>query len=269
MYDEADLLPISALQHLAFCERQWALIHLEGLWAENRLTVEGRHLHDRTHQTETESRGDLRIARGLRLRSLRLGLTGIADVVEFHRVPEVAQCPPPGPFDRLRAGSAALTAEGTEPRRVPEHEAATVGQANGLPGGVPLPGVRGLWQPAPVEYKRGRPKLGPYDEIQLCAQALCLEEMLGVAISAAALYYGEPHQRKEVALGVELREQTEKLAARLHELTRIGRTPLAIYEKKCESCSLLTLCLPKALGKAQAVGKYLLEALGGVGNGQP
>jgi CRISPR-associated exonuclease Cas4 len=72
-----------------------------------------------------------------------------------------------------------------------------------------------------------------------------------------------------VALGVELREQTEKLAARLHELTRIGRTPLAIYEKKCESCSLLTLCLPKALGKAQAVGKYLLEALGGVGNGQP
>ena len=86
MYDEADLLPISALQHLAFCERQWALIHLEGLWAENRLTVEGHHLHDRTHQSESESRGDLRIARGLRLRSLRLGLSGIADVVEFRRV---------------------------------------------------------------------------------------------------------------------------------------------------------------------------------------
>ena len=86
MYDEDDLLPISALQHLAFCERQWALIHLEGAWAENRLTVEGHHLHDRVNRSETESRGDLRIARGLRLRSLRLGLSGIADVVEFHRL---------------------------------------------------------------------------------------------------------------------------------------------------------------------------------------
>jgi CRISPR-associated exonuclease Cas4 len=229
MYTEDDLLPISALQHLAFCERQWALIHLEGQWAENPLTVEGRHLHDRTHQPESESRGDLRIARGLRLRSLRLGLSGIADVVEFQRV----------------AG-------------VPEENA---NPPNQTAAGVRLPGVRGLWQPAPVEYKRGRPKLGPYDEIQLCAQALCLEEMLGVAISAGALYYGQPHQRQEVALTVELREQTEKLAARLHELTRIGRTPLAIYEKKCESCSLLTLCMPKTTGGRKSVDRYLAGML--------
>jgi CRISPR-associated exonuclease Cas4 len=252
MYDEADLLPISALQHLAFCERQWALIHLEGLWAENPLTVEGHHLHDRTHQSESESRGDLRIARGLRLRSLRLGLSGIADVVEFQRVAEVAQGPLSGP--------AALTADAAEFHRVPEGEAATAGQVNGLPRGVSLPGVRGLWQPAPVEYKRGRPKLGPYDEIQLCAQALCLEEMLGVSISSGALYYGQPHQRQEVALTPELREQTEKLAARLHELTRIGRTPLATYEKKCESCSLLTLCMPKTTGGRKSVDRYLAGA---------
>jgi CRISPR-associated exonuclease Cas4 len=225
MYDEADLLPISALQHLAFCERQWALIHLEGLWAENRLTVEGRHLHDRTHEPETESRGDLRIARGLRLRSLRLGLSGIADVVEFRRLASAPE------------GQVSPSSQG--------------------PAGVPLPGVRGLWQPAPVEYKRGRPKLGPYDEIQLCAQAFCLEEMLGVAISAGALYYGQPHQRQEVRLTVELREQTEKLAARLHELTRIGRTPLAIYEKKCESCSLFTFCMPKTTGGRKSVDRYL------------
>lgn len=229
MYDEADLMPISALQHLAFCERQWALIHLEGQWAENPLTVEGHHLHDRTHQPETESRGDLRIARGLRLRSLRLGLSGIADVVEFQRV----------------AG-------------VPEESA---DPPNQTPAGVRLHGVRGLWRPAPVEYKRGRPKLGPYDEIQLCAQALCLEEMLGVAISAGALYYGQPHQRQEVALTVELREQTEKLAARLHELTRIGRTPFATYEKKCESCSLLSLCMPKTTGGRKSVDRYLAGML--------
>jgi len=227
MYDEADLLPISALQHLAFCERQWALIQLEGLWAENRLTVEGHHLHDRTHQSESESRGDLRIARGLRLRSLRLGLSGIADVVEFRRV----------------AGA-------LEDHFSPPDET-----------GVRLPGARGLWQPAPVEYKRGKPKAGPYDEIQLCAQALCLEEMLGVAIPGAALYYGQPHQRQEVALTVELRQQTEKLAARLHELTRIGRTPLAKYEKKCESCSLLTLCMPKTTGGRKSVDRYLAGIL--------
>lgn len=225
MYDEADLLPISALQHLAFCERQWALIHLEGMWAENRLTVEGHHLHDRTHKPETESRGNVRTARGLRLRSLRLGLSGIADVVEFHRVAEVPE--------------------------------ACASQVNQTPAGVSLPGVPGQWRPAPVEYKRGRPKLGPYDEIQLCAQALCLEEMLGVCIPAGFLFYGEPRQRHEVELTGALREQTEKMAARLHELTRAGKTPPARYEKKCESCSLLTLCMPKTTGARKSVEHYL------------
>jgi CRISPR-associated exonuclease Cas4 len=81
--------------------------------------------------------------------------------------------------------------------------------------------------------------------------------MLGVAIPSGALYYGQPHQRQEVLLTVELREQTEKLAARLHELTRTGRTPLAIYEKKCESCSLLALCMPKATGGRKSVDRYL------------
>jgi CRISPR-associated exonuclease Cas4 len=84
-YTEDDLLPISALQHLAFCPRQWALIHLEGAWADNRLTAEGIVMHERAHDDEAESRGDLRISRGLRLRSLRLGLVGQADVVEFHK----------------------------------------------------------------------------------------------------------------------------------------------------------------------------------------
>jgi CRISPR-associated exonuclease Cas4 len=133
VFSEDELLPISALQHLAFCERQWALIHLEGAWAENQLTAEGRVMHDRAHEPGTESRGDIRISRGLRLRSLRLGLSGIADVVEFHR------CGRPDDADGIR-----------------------------------LLGVSGSWAPFPVEYKRGRPKSGPFDEIQLCAQALCL-----------------------------------------------------------------------------------------------
>ena len=85
MYTEDNLLPLSALQHLAFCPRQCALIHIEQAWSENRLTAEGRLMHERVHDGEDESRGDVRIVRGLRLRSLRLGLAGIADVVEFHR----------------------------------------------------------------------------------------------------------------------------------------------------------------------------------------
>ena len=224
MYTEDDLLPISALQHLAFCERQWGLIHLEGLWAENPLTVEGHHLHDRTHEQQTESRGDVRIARALRLRSLRLGLAGVADVVEFRRVPS------PGP-------------------------PSTTG-----PPGVRLPGVPGFWQPYPVEYKRGKPKLGPFDEIQLCAQALCLEEMLGAPIPSAALFYGQPRARTEVPLTPALRRQTEDLAARLHDLTLAGKTPVARYEKKCESCSLLNLCLPKTTGAHKNVARYLATA---------
>ena len=86
MFAETDLVPISALQHLVFCERQWALIHLEGIWEENHLTVEGRFLHERADTPTTEVPGNLRIARGLWLRSLHLGLVGRADVVEFHRV---------------------------------------------------------------------------------------------------------------------------------------------------------------------------------------
>jgi len=224
MFDEDDLLPISALQHLAFCERQCALIHLEGLWAENRLTAEGRQLHDRTDEPETEARGDVRIARGLRLRSLRLGLTGKADVVEFRRLP-------------LPVGSA-------PPEPTTDH---------------PQPPSVAAWRPFPVEYKRGRPKANRCDEVQLCAQALCLEEMLGVEVPAGAVFYGKTVRRLEVVFDLKLRLETEAAAARLHELIRAGRTPPALYDKKCESCSLINLCLPK-VATGRSAERYLAQA---------
>jgi CRISPR-associated exonuclease Cas4 len=231
MYSDDDLLPISALQHLAFCERQCALIHLESAWAENQLTAEGRVLHDRAHEPGTESRGDIRIARALRLRSLRLGLSGVADVVEFHR------CDRPGD-----AGT------DNKPMQV---------------GGVHVPAVSGLWTPFPVEYKRGRPKSGAYDEVQLCAQALCLEEMLGVPVPSAALFYGKPVRRFEVALTPALREETERLALRLHEMMRLGITPPPVYErKKCDSCSLISVCVPERLSEHRTVEDYISSALG-------
>jgi CRISPR-associated exonuclease Cas4 len=213
MYSESDLLMLSALQHIAFCERQCALIHIEQAWSENRLTAEGRILHERVHGGNAESRGDVYIVRGLKLRSLALGLSGVADVVEFHRVEN---------------------------------------------GGNLIPGKKGLWRPFPVEYKRGKPKKDSCDEVQLCGQAMCLEEMLGTKIENGALYYGLQHKRHEVIFNESLRNATERTAQRLHELISKGVTPPAIYEKKCDHCSMMDICVPRA-GKRKIVEKYLEE----------
>ena len=202
MFTEDDLLPISGLQHLHFCERQWGLIHIEQLWEENRLTAEGRVLHERAHSPGGESRPGLRIARGLRLHSFQLGLTGQADIVEFR---------------------------------------------NNIP--------------FPIEYKRGKPKRDSCDEVQLCAQAICLEEMFHTSIEAGAIFYGQPRRRTEVRFNAGLRAQTAALAARMHTLQQSGITPRPIYSKKCENCSLKSLCLPRLLEKPQSVAKYLALAL--------
>lgn len=213
MFPEDACLPLSALQHLLFCERQCALIHLEGLWAENRLTVEGRHLHERADGKNTgprgggraDTRGTLRTVRGLPLCSLELGLIGKADVVEFE-------------------------------------------------GGVPFP----------VEYKRGRPKSHRADEVQLCAQGLCLEEMLQLGaggVERGALFYGATRRRMEVVLDAELRGLTVRAAARLHEMIASGVTPRAEREKKCERCSLLHLCLPDAASPRRSASRYVAQSI--------
>lgn len=203
MYSEDDLLPLSGLQHLSFCERQWALIHLEQTWAENRLTVEGRHLHEKVHEAEQETRGDVRIVRGLRIRSYRLGLSGQADTVEFHKEPD-----------------------GTE-------------------------------RAFPVEYKRGRPKPTRCDEVQVCAQALCLEEMLGLTVEAGAIFYGQPRRRLDVVFDSALRAETEALAERMHALYTAGETPPASYLPRCDNCSLHDACLPKTAAAGKSARRYL------------
>ena len=205
-YTEDDLIPLSALQHLIFCERQCALIHIEQVWEENRLTAEGRIMHERVHETGRESRGKVRVEHGLPLRSLRLGLIAKADVVEFHFVED----------DR--------------------------------------------WLPFPVEYKRGKPKPDDCDKVQLCGQAICLEEMLNVTVPAGAIYYGKTRHRLDVEFDAQLRKQTEDAAGRAHELIESGRTPGAVYDKKCERCSLVTLCLPRTAQKKRTVLDYLIEA---------
>jgi len=131
----------------------------------------------------------------------------------------------------------------------------------GLPLALALDGVKGLWKPFPVEYKAGRLRREEGYEVQLCAQALCLEEMLGVAVPAGALFYGKTARRLEIAFDDVLRAETAAAATRLHELVRGGKTPKARYEKKCDKCSLISLCMPKTTGAQKNVRSYIRRAV--------
>jgi len=205
MFSEDDLLMLSALQHLLFCPRQCALIHIEQLWTENRLTAEGRILHERVHTAGQESRRKIRVEFDMPIRSLQLGLIGRADVVEFHLQDDKS------------------------------------------------------WRPFPVEYKRGRPKKDNSDRVQLCAQALCLEEMLDVRVAVGALYYGKKKRRTEVEFDASLRETTTQAARKLHHLINSRVTPPPEYGPGCESCSFIETCLPKTMGKKGKVQNYMLR----------
>lgn len=205
MFEEKDLLPLSALQHFLYCERQAALIHIEQVWLDNIWTVEGSHLHKKVVMGVSESRVQIRTARDVPLRSLALGLVGRADVVEFHRA------------------------------SLADQDATQVG------------GWPGRWRPLPIEYKRGKPKRHQADEVQVCAQGLCLEEMLGIRISQGALFYGQTRHREEVKFDSALRAATVDAARRFREMFELRSTPAAVYERwKCQKCSLLEVCRPQA-----------------------
>jgi CRISPR-associated exonuclease Cas4 len=215
-YTEDDFIQLSALQHLLFCERQCALIHVEQVWVENLFTAEGRIMHERVDTGNRESRGNIRIEYGMPLRSLRLGLSGKADVVEFHLS-----------SDDLLSGNKS----------------------------------KAKWRPFPVEYKRGKPKKDNCDKVQLCAQALCLEEMLNTDIPEGALFYGKTRRRQDVVFDRALRLETEKAAKQAHELIKAGKTPKPVYTKKCDSCSFVGLCLPKIIEKSRSIDSYLKKAI--------
>lgn len=128
------------------------------------------------------------------------------------------------------------------------------------PDGVTLYGEAGLWLPFPVEYKRGRPKAHQADELQLCAQAMCLEEMLCCTVSEGALFYGETRRRTSVCFTLALRQQVCSMVEEMHQLRRRGYTPKVKPSKGCNACSLKELCLP-ALMKEKDVHAYLHQAM--------
>lgn len=211
-----DYLPLSGIQHFAFCPRRWALIHIEQQWSENVLTAEGRIQHEAAHdETRVETRGDLIVSRGMRVLSHRLRLQGACDVVEFHR-----------------------------------------GQR-----GTPLKGREGLWQPTPVEYKHGKKGISTQaDALQLCCQAMCLEEMLLCDVPIGFIFYHETRRREEIALDTALREQALTMAKQMNEYFHRGYTPRVKQHAGCNRCSLKEICLPK-LQKTNDVTAYIRNAV--------
>lgn len=116
--------------------------------------------------------------------------------------------------------------------------------------------------PVPVEYKRGSPKAHRADEVQLCAQALCLEAMFGCRVAEGALFYGQTRRRQAVVFDDELRRLTLETIQATREMIRVGQTPMASYlAKRCDACSLVELCQPKLLGKGRGIEAWLREQI--------
>ena len=214
--DDDHLISLSALQHYLFCPRQCALIHIDGLWAENRLTAEGKHLHERadtpgasSRTPDNKSSSGVRVVRAMPLLCKRLGIVGKADCVEF-KIDEFGQSIAP---------------------------------------------------PRPVEYKRGSPKRGDADRVQLCAQALCLEEMMGCEIHEGELFYHKIRRRLHVPIDDKLRQRTEDAINQVRLLIETNTTPRVEFGPKCKNCSLLNLCLPKGTNSTKNPKLYLSRAL--------
>lgn len=202
MTDDAVLM-LSALQHYAYCQRQFALIHIEQVWEENRYTAEGRVLHDRVDSGVAEQRRGTRSERGVLLRSEKYRLTGKMDLLE------IEQGDPPKYF--------------------------------------------------PVEYKRGKPKVEDWDRIQVCAQALCIQEMRDVHVNEGAIWYWEVRKRESVTIDSTLRHTTIEMIEAAHALLASGKTPPPIEDKKrCRACSLVDLCEPDSFRRDHSA-EYIRE----------
>jgi CRISPR-associated exonuclease Cas4 len=220
--NEEDYLPISYLNDFLFCERRAALHLLEGIWRDNQYTLEGTFAHRNVDVVANRKRGQKRQVTGMWVVSHRLGLIGRCDLVEFLDARPAAE---PSP-------------------------SANTDQPPGPPNRVPYP----------VDFKRGKKRRWDNDEVQLCAQAICLEEMLGTTIPAGAIFHIKSQHRQEVVFDDELRAKTESAAVRLSKLLVNKQTPTAKYHAKCSGCSLFEWCMPKAL-RPRATAKRYLETI--------
>ena len=209
---------LSGIQHFMYCPRQWALIHVEQQWDENRLTAEGQLLHQNVdNPAYRQKNGEVITLRAVHIASHSLGLYGITDAIEL--------LPSENSSDAI-----------THPR------------------------YPGYWKPYPIEYKHGHRKPDERDEVQLAAQVICLEEMYGIHIPDAALFYQETRHREKVSIDEDLRQLTYELSEAMHRTFERGFTPKAEERRGCISCSLIDLCVPE-LAKKTTVAYYLNKSL--------
>lgn len=219
MYAEDDLLMLSGIQHFSFCQRQWALIDIEQQWEDNYLTLEGDWLHRNVDKPFAMERNkDTVLLRSVAVVSFRLGLYGIADLLELHPS-----------LDKAKA--------------------------------ISVPKYPGLWQPYPIEYKHGKPKSDETDEVQLCAQAMCLEEMYNIHIDKGAFYYEQIKHRTEIIFTDTLRKLVEEYAEQMHRLFESAITPQAQYQAKCRSCSINNQCFAISTKRAMNTKQYLNQLI--------
>lgn len=217
-YSDDDMLQLSGIQHYAFCPRQWALIHIDRIWTDNHLTMEGALLHenvDNPFLRETNG-SDVLSLRGLRIASKTLGLIGIADVVEIYPM----SYSPKDKNSLLKSG---------------------------------------LFKALPIEYKRGKRKISNCDRLQVTAQAMILEEMLGVSIDKGAVFYWDERHREYFDIDSDLKGEVLKISNSMHQISESGKIPKALRKPGCKLCSIVDICLPSAINKN--VRKYLTDNL--------
>jgi len=205
-----ELIPLSALNHFLYCPRRAALIHVEGIFKDNHHTLRGDIAHEHADLRGYEVVQGVKLLRALPVFSDRLGLSGKCDIVEVY---------PKAEGGKRKAETL------SEPPHVGCYE-----------------------KIVPVEFKLGKRRQWENDDAQLCAQALCLEEMFHTAIPRGAVFHADSKRRREIEFTPALRSLTEKTVAELHGLLDSTAIPRAEFREACEECSLYEICLPKATG---------------------
>jgi len=230
-------LPLSLLNDFLYCPRRAALKAVEGWRGGNEHTARGDILHEHADLPGYEVAKGVTVLRALPVWSERLGLSGKCDVVEA-----VGKSNVQGPKSKVLG--------------LKSNVQGSKSQVGAEPAGG---GYESL---APVEYKKGRRRVFENDDAQLCAQALCLEEMFGMRVERGAVFHAASKRRREVEFSPALRKLTEDAVRDLHVLVEDARVPAAVFKPACEECSLFEVCLPKATsgsGRAERLSRQLLE----------
>jgi len=248
----ADALPLSLLNDYLYCPRRAALKIVEGWRSENEHTVHGDIVHEHADLPGYEVAKGVKVLRALPVFSDRLGLSGKCDVVEAVLSAECgvrnAKCDAGGQEKERPEALSYPGLQGTETASSPRPSPPEVEREKAGHGG----GYRVL---VPVEYKKGKRRRFENDDAQLCAQALCLEEMFGMPVERGAVFHAESKRRREVVFTPELRMLTMKAIAELHELLASHQVPAAVFKPACEECSLFEICLPKATAAESRAGR--------------